>query len=413
MLTCLLSGPCVTSYAVQEKQQEAEFDPTFIVDDDDLFDEPSSQPCLYCEDDTDEEHLLLCDSCNGAFHTQCVNLLNIPSGPWYCSFCRAEGNDHAGTEPRRGRPRTRGQQRRQAHGMDEETRDWARVWRSVLTSTNIDLDFPFNEEESAEQSAEQRQREWNAWQRRVEVAGEVSNASRFCDAATSILQARSRRAHMRTPTPESQEEIRAWNAYDKVNQLRVDGSTTNGRKRKSATASPAEPQSAEPQRKLKRPRTRLTADNSEQGPSSRGESSAAAHRRAVAATSPPARSPRPEGNEAGPSFLQSLLKEVEMAPGSSNQTPQHQEKDPLSIYVPPRSGSASPPPRSPASSPTSSNAPSPRTRSLSPSGQGSRPSSPPPLSSRIEPLWTKRPQFSPASPSSSEGETADSKRKTR
>ncbi|KAL9082572.1 MAG: hypothetical protein Q9159_006334 [Coniocarpon cinnabarinum] len=396
-------GPSTSSYAVQDKRQEAEVDPNVIVDDE-LFDDPMWQPCLFCEDDSDEEHLLLCDGCNGSYHTYCVELNSVPSGPWYCQFCREEGLQGSRSRLQRGRPRTRGQQRRSNSGSDPQTHEWTRVWQSVWRHTNIDLDFPFQEEERSDQDiARQQRRELDGISRRLEVAEQNGSAARFRDAAQSILAARARRSRTGTPTPESQEELRAWNAFDKFNQLRTDGTpVVAGRKRKSATASPAEPQPAEPERKLKRPRTRLPAETQEANAAIRGESSSTAHRRAEIAASPPALSPPPEPREVPPSFLQSLLNEVELHPRSAGQTPSHQDKDQLSISVPHRSDSASPL-SSPASSPAASGIPSPRARSLSPEGHRSRPASPPPLSSRIAPIYPERQRYSPTSPAHTNG----------
>ena len=305
------------------------------------------------------------------------------------------------SRPRHGRPRTRRQQRRLATGADPQTHEWTRVWQSVWQHTNIDLDFPFHEEEddndNDDRFTRQQQRELDGITRRMAVAHQAGSAARFRDAANSILSARTRRSRTTTPPPESQEELRAWNAFDKFSQLR--GDVAAGRKRKSATASPAEPPAAEPERRLKRPRTRLRQENHHNIRTPRTESSASAHRRPRAAASPEGRSPPPDvSNAAAPSFLQSLLREVELQPGSSaNTPPQHQDKDPLSITVPNRSDSASPL-SSPSTSPPGSSLPSPRGRSMSPGGQTSRPSSPPPLSSRIEPVFPHTTQYSPTSP---------------
>jgi hypothetical protein len=60
-----------------------------------------------------------------------------------------------------------------------------------------------------------------------------------------------------TPIVETRDERRAWGAFDLAREVEEGSSATNGRKRKtrSVTASPAEPL-PEPERKLKRPRTR-------------------------------------------------------------------------------------------------------------------------------------------------------------
>jgi len=43
--------------------------------------------CLICQNDNCEDLLLLCDGCNRAFHTYCLNLPAVPVGDWYCPGC--------------------------------------------------------------------------------------------------------------------------------------------------------------------------------------------------------------------------------------------------------------------------------------------------------------------------------------
>lgn len=47
----------------------------------------ASTPCQVCLKDSDDARLLICDSCNGFFHTYClaVPLNEVPTGDnWYC-----------------------------------------------------------------------------------------------------------------------------------------------------------------------------------------------------------------------------------------------------------------------------------------------------------------------------------------
>ncbi|KAL7173782.1 hypothetical protein ACSBR2_033108 [Camellia fascicularis] len=46
--------------------------------------EENDDLCSICADGGD---LLCCDNCPRAFHTECVSLLSIPSGTWYCKYC--------------------------------------------------------------------------------------------------------------------------------------------------------------------------------------------------------------------------------------------------------------------------------------------------------------------------------------
>ncbi|KAL5265389.1 hypothetical protein ACHWQZ_G006190 [Mnemiopsis leidyi] len=51
--------------------------------------------CEICQQGGD---LLLCSACNRAFHTDCVNLDNVPEGEWFCSKCDEDGSSAAEEE---------------------------------------------------------------------------------------------------------------------------------------------------------------------------------------------------------------------------------------------------------------------------------------------------------------------------
>jgi hypothetical protein len=116
--------------------------------------------------------------------------------------------------------------------------------------------------------------------------------------------------------PESQEELRAWNAFEKAREqvaeaaesVTAETTSSRRRKRKSVDSSPAdpEPQEAQPERKLKRPRTRLNVNVDV--PES---SAAAARRNTVANASSPPAGVQTSGNASfTPGFLHSILQEV-------------------------------------------------------------------------------------------------------
>eukprot|EP01105_Mastigella_eilhardi_P027615 TRINITY_DN8613_c0_g1_i1.p1 TRINITY_DN8613_c0_g1~~TRINITY_DN8613_c0_g1_i1.p1 ORF type:complete len:758 (-),score=221.56 TRINITY_DN8613_c0_g1_i1:23-2296(-) len=44
--------------------------------------------CMICRKDGDDNLLLLCDECDNAAHTYCVNLDAVPAGDWYCPKCK-------------------------------------------------------------------------------------------------------------------------------------------------------------------------------------------------------------------------------------------------------------------------------------------------------------------------------------
>ena len=40
--------------------------------------------CLLCGTNDNEGQILLCERCDGEYHTYCVGLKEIPEGEWYC-----------------------------------------------------------------------------------------------------------------------------------------------------------------------------------------------------------------------------------------------------------------------------------------------------------------------------------------
>ncbi|KAF9892438.1 hypothetical protein FE257_001546 [Aspergillus nanangensis] len=387
-----IGGPVLSSYAVQDRTQVADVDPSMLIEyiDDDLAD---SQPCPVCGDSDNEDLLLLCDGCDAPSHTYCVGLDSVPSGPWYCARCETQralgpppetAERPARTQERRGR-RTRAQQRILQSRNQMNSLHWARVWQSVWDHLNIDLDFPFDDDRAAERVRQQQrrdqanQREFRAWQRRFEVAERQGGSNRFRDTAALLdieapRPSRPRVPREPTPEPESLEEMRAWNAFERAREIENDPSAA--RKRKEPTMSPS-PEPTEPARKLKRPRTRRAQDLATLA-SQNGESSRAASANTSA---------RINSEGAGePSFLQSLLKEVEDAKPSSS----HPLSAQASVAA---TDHPTPGPSSPSISPVPSNHSSPHLSSTTPPPHArSRPISPIQLSS---PADLSSPPFSP------------------
>ncbi|KAA8648148.1 putative PHD and RING finger domain protein [Aspergillus tanneri] len=397
-------SPVLSSYSVEDRIQVADVDPSMVIEyiDDDLAE---FQPCLVCGDSDNEELLLLCDGCDAPSHTYCVGLDAVPSGSWYCSRCviqRASGSftappDRSSWTPdRRGR-RTRAQQRRLQSRNQMNSLHWARVWQSVWDHLNLDLDFPFDDDRAAERARQQQrreeanQREFRAWQRRFEIAERQGGSNRFRDTAALLdieapRPSRPRVPREPTPEPESLEEMRAWNAFERAREIENDPSAA--RKRKEPTLSPS-PEPSEPQRKLKRPRTRraedLAALASQNGESSRTASAQVSARINTEVSSEP-------------SFLQSLLKEVEESSnpnGTNSQGPSAQASVAATDHATPGPSSPmiSPVPSSHSSPSLASSTPPPhpRSRPISPM-QLAFPTDPssPPFSPEVSPANTNR-----------------------
>ncbi|RMX98666.1 hypothetical protein D0867_12361, partial [Hortaea werneckii] len=368
-LSRAMGAPVVESYAVQDKTQEAELDPTMIIEDE-LFAVETWEPCMVCETADDTHETMYCDGCDKAVHVFCAGYEDSPD-VWYCEACLADLEAETGLDglrpavrrqPRRREGATAGGRR--SRGRRNNDAIWARVWQEVSRTLDMDLDFPFDEE-PAVQRAPHQQRELDHWARRLEVADEHGARARLRDIANARLQ-----PHQRAPVqaePESQEEIRAWNAFDKARQSQEAPSSVRRRKRK-ATASPASPRETEAQEQpqLKRPRLRRPPNSADYHASA--ESSTAAQQR---------------GDDRS-TFLSSLLKDVETKPASATSPPASEQQN----------GQYSPRNSSPVRSPTSSGHATPR--ALSPTPPPQRPT---PLSSIISPMSSPRVDtFSPFSP---------------
>jgi len=314
-----------------------------IVDEDyGLEDDGSYDACMVCDEFGDPSQLMFCHSCEQLSHVFCAGLDDMPtSGPWYCHGCVENPGLLSAATRRRPNPRgpaawVNGRSRVPRHNRGPD--EWVGVWQSVWDRLQWDIDFPFveDEEQSEDQSEVVQRREQDQWDRRFEVARQMGAGTRFRAAADNIHSRRrgsnrsarptNRSLHReppRTPrNPESQEEISAWNQFEKArSQLAQMGdapappesttSSRHGRKRKSPGSSPsgAEPAQQQPERKLKRPRTRLHIDGG------RGESSTTAARRNTVTHEggqEPATSPTAGEPSSGPNFLASLLQEVEV-----------------------------------------------------------------------------------------------------
>ncbi|KAF6838698.1 PHD-finger domain-containing protein [Colletotrichum plurivorum] len=456
-LSSELNGPAVDSYAVQDKKQQQEFDiHTWLAENPDEDAEPP-RVCPVCDSGDQEDVLLLCDGCNAAYHTHCIGLSGVPqTESWYCFECpsspsrgnvfrpNTQGRRTVSQAARRNAPARRSYLRTQlqARNARREARYWEGAWdqitRSIFDATEIDLDN--HEEDDAfqsfrrAQSQREQMRAHRDWEQRMNIASRAGARDVFFQSIGHRLGNMSPQQDSPTPapaTPEMREEQRAWETLAQVRQTETTAAareaqtTSNSRKRKakSSTSSPQEP-AEEPERKLKRPRTRrlplhgeafgsvsasasTSASASAAAPSS--ASASAATPASASASSPApmniqtsgshnnAAARRPESPNVagtGPSFLSSLLKEVEMSTPSDDETVRN--------YFGTRSGVD---PSSPVTSPSPSSRNSPRALSLTPPPH-TRPVSPTTLSlsSYIEPRFPK----ANYSPTRASGDSSDS-----
>ncbi|KAJ9664661.1 hypothetical protein H2198_000007 [Neophaeococcomyces mojaviensis] len=406
-----VGGDVISSYAVQDRTQVADIEPTMFLEVPDEDDD--DEVCQVCGESDNEDILMYCDGCGKLWHTYCVDMDEVPYASWFCDNCAAERmTDPQQRYTRRtrggfGRRRTRGMERRRRHHNATHDDGWNQVWQSVWSHLNLDLDFPFDDDESPatlmrrhRQHVETNRREHEAWERRMRVAELAGAGNRFRETEATLLDSATldstsrlrgsdvqRAVRVAHPPQESAEEMAAWDAFAEARGERVEPETSTARrtKRKSRTSSPLQPRqpSQSPPREIKRRRTSTPAAQPQPQRTQRPRSeqrSSPSHR-----ISPPRPRPRNVLDNAAPSFLQSLLQEVEDSAGPSH----------VALHRPsPRN------PSSPAaeqqsprpSSPATSNPSSPRALSATPPPtvngfHGLRPSSPSGLTSTIQPVF--------------------------
>jgi hypothetical protein len=245
-------------------------------------------------------------------------------------------------------PRTQASMRRarQRARSDEWQGAWGRITGRVWDALELDLDYQDEEDsmvfEGLQRSRQLREREreeHERWQQRLNIAARLgardvflSNITRFVDRPQ--------------PNPPTREERLAWGALEKARDME-----SRKRKSRSATAEPNEEAHHEPERKLKRPRTRrLPPQNGESSSSAARDPRPSNQPQQEVQPQPPQQAqpplqqqeqqqqqpqqPQPQqqqqpqqpggsssnATEAAPSFLSSLLKEVEMSTPSDEET---------------------------------------------------------------------------------------------
>ncbi|TVY47455.1 PHD and RING finger domain-containing protein [Lachnellula occidentalis] len=414
-----VGGIALSEYQVEDKKQEASttFDPNWIVDEVEE-EEEESRPCPVCDQADQEEVLLLCDACNAPYHTHCIGLGDqVPNGSWFCMECEDDGAPARAAElreaqperaPSTGRfgPRTQAAVRR--NRRQARTDHWFGTWSVIGTRVHnqVGLDLDFSDEDESESMNGYRtmlhrnsieQSQMRQFQRRLNIATRQGARDVFQHLAPPSYRPPQRVRNRTPPTPaETVEQSRAWGAFEKAKEIDTTSPKNRKRKSRSATASPgADPElPAEPERKLKRPRTRRVLEPAEASssvdqptPQTNGDS------RPI---SPPA--------QPGPSFLQSLLKEVDMNATSDDDT-SRSGFSATTTSGPNRVTSPSVDYSSPAASPSSSSSHTPRGLSITPPPHiVQRKGSPRPMTSRVEPIYP------PAdySPNRSPGEASSS-----
>lgn len=423
-------GNLLSTYEVRDKKQVAEFDPQAWLDEN-PEEEEESTPCPVCLRSDDEEVLLLCDGCDTPYHTHCIGLDAVPRGSWFCMECAealgpevtgapvptARNNSGANSRSRPNYfPRTQASMRRarQRARSDNWQGAWGVISGRIWDALSIDLDYHDDDEaledyRRMQQVRDRERREHERWQQRLNIASRLGARDVFANSIQNVFAQRRSTPPAARPVEQVQqtaEERRAWAAFEKSRAEQEDGRPSSSRKRKapSVTDSPAAEASEQTERKLKRPRTRRVPTSQVQNGegSSRSAVETGSPRRNSGNNSlPNASSPAP-ATQAAPSFLSSLLKEVEMSTPSDDENIRN-----VFGRIPGANDGYDAP--SPASSPSPSGHNSPRALSTTPPPQQRmRPSSPHmTLSSHIEPIYPK-PNYLPtrSSPDNSDSESS-------
>ncbi|KAK3692263.1 hypothetical protein B0T22DRAFT_418856 [Podospora appendiculata] len=331
-----VGGTRVSSHEVEDKKQVAEFDHYAWIADNPEVEEEDNTPCPVCNRADNEETLLLCDACDTPYHTYCMGLDEVPSGHWFCIECEdtfgsevvdAAPPQNTSSSARRSNqryymPRTQASMRRarQRARSDEWQGAWGRIAGRVWDALSIDLDyqedddhFVFENLRRTQQLRQQERQEHEHWQQRLNIASRQGARDVF---ATHIPEVFHGRPWMQSTQVTRDEERRAWGALERARELQ-DTAASRKRKSRSGTAEPSEAQQ-EPERKLKRPRTRrLPPQNGES--SSAAENIAPPSNHAEPAVATPTEPAPGSAQTPAPSFLSSLLKEVEMSTPSDEQ----------------------------------------------------------------------------------------------
>lgn len=301
--------------------------------------------------------------------------------------------------------------RRQARNVEWQGA-WGQFAGRFYDLSDVDLDNFDDEDEELEQFRRFQQldrRELQRWQQRMDIAHRLGAQDAF---ANNIPPQITEHLQPIQPIEETRDERRAWGALERVREAEDPAPATRKRKVRSVTASPAEPVQ-EPERKLKRPRTRRL-------PTQQGEASGSVSSPVTAGPSTgwpngtsTARNGATVRDENEPALVSSLLKELEPHAHSEDEAGN-----------PSASGRRIPPgASSPVLSPSPSNLSSPRAMSMTPPPllpTNGRPTSPTlSLSTHIEPRYPPA-NYSPNRNGSGSGSGSDhsdsegrSKRKER
>ncbi|EPY51271.1 CTD-binding SR-like protein rA9 [Schizosaccharomyces cryophilus OY26] len=343
-----VGGPWLRAYPVEEKVQavaNAEAPPEFIETDD-------MTRCVICGGSQQQDVLLLCDGCDDAYHTFCLELDEVPENEFYCPNCVFLNNDNVNTLASRislsHRRRTNGRAARASRVSQRQQRAWTRAWNAIRNraweTLNSDLSYY-----SLDGDIPRRDHASDLLRRRIE------NARLRSDSNVNDEQ-QQQPPFVQTPVTNDSER-KAWNDFDVMLHNNEDHSNTGDRSNHKAST-PAERSSAadtNQRKKLKKPvhRNRSISISTALGSSSnQSTTNDEAHKPSLLANlidniNRP--SPSSQTDSQFLSKVQSILKRSQEGTSSNNSNEPH--LTPLFSNLSPQS---SPPPRLESSSPISS-----------------------------------------------------------
>ncbi|PHH70420.1 hypothetical protein CDD83_5447 [Cordyceps sp. RAO-2017] len=241
-----VDGTAISTYDVQDRKQVAEFDvQQWLAQNPDNDEEEASNPCPICNSAEREDVLLLCDSCDAAYHTYCIGIDYVPQGDWYCMECvhlfeltdEPDALDAPSPSPR---PQTaRRPNPRDIRGYHVRTRarlrrarrqarnaEWQGAWGQFsgrfFEMSDLDLDNHDDDEdlEQYRRFQQQDQRELQRWQQRVNIAQRLGAHEEFANNIPPQISERLQPPPQ--PVEETRDERRAWGAFDPEKPLRHD-----------------------------------------------------------------------------------------------------------------------------------------------------------------------------------------------
>lgn len=98
--------------------------------------DPNDDVCAACGEDGE---LMCCETCPRAFHTECVGLMRVPRGDWFCDHCKKKQKRAERESGPRGR--TGGKSSRRGSGIDEDLMAVCQAVLRELETHPLSADF--------------------------------------------------------------------------------------------------------------------------------------------------------------------------------------------------------------------------------------------------------------------------------